>query len=372
MEKQEVTIRPQRLRKLLHRMIDIYSPSGKEGDLLGFLHNYINGRGLPVKRQEVDPHRHNLLVLPENQEIRLSFLGHIDTVTAYDLDHFACEEIEDRMQGLGAADMKSGCAAMIEAYVAFVEHEGCLPPAVLALVVGEEEEGDGALRLVEDYYFPWVIIGEPTDLRPCLSHYGYLEIQLRTRGRRKHASLAVRRENAVEMMLHLVMEIVGYLEEKRPDVVCNIRDLFSARSGFVVPDRCEAWLDLHFPPAVSPGEIVSDLEEIFLNHRERSSGIEADFRTLTIDAGYEIPVKGPAVNTLRSILESSGKGWEPEVFRSHSDANRIWGAGIKPILLGPGRLEQAHAPDEFVSFQEVCRASKIYLDILCAAASGRW
>ena len=353
-------------------MIDIYSPSGKEGDLLGFLHGYMKSRGLPVKRQEVDPHRHNLLVLPENEEIRLSFLGHVDTVSAYDLDHFACEEIEGRIQGLGAADMKSGCAAMIESFVAFVEHQGCLPPVALALVVGEEEEGDGAERLVEDYYFPWAIIGEPTDLRPCLIHYGYLEIQLRTRGSRRHASLAVRGQNAVEMMLHLVIAMVGCLEERWPDVICNIRDLFSAGSGFVVPERCEAWLDLHLPPTVSPGEIVSDLEEIFLNHRERSSGIDGDFRTLTIDAGYVLPAKGVAVNTLRSILESRGCPWKPEVFRSHSDANRIWAAGIKPILLGPGRLEQAHAANEFVSFQEVCRASEIYLDILCAAVSGRW
>jgi len=339
---------------------------------LGFLQGYLKSRGLPVKRQEVDQHRHNLVVVPENQEIRLSFLGHVDTVTAYDLDHFACEENQDRIQGLGAADMKSGCAAMIESFVAFVEHQGCLPPAALALVVGEEEEGDGAERLVEDYHFPWAIIGEPTELRPCLSHYGYLEIQLRTRGMRKHASLASRRENAVEIMLHLVIEIVGYLEEKRPEIVCNIRDLFSAGSGFVVQEHCEAWLDLHIPPTVSPGEIVGDMEEIFLNHRERSSGIEGDFRTLTIDAGYELPGKGPAVSTLRAILESRGSEWKPEVFRSHSDANRIWAAGIKPILLGPGRLEQAHAPNEFVSFQEVCRAAEIYLDILSAVVTGRW
>lgn len=57
---------------------------------------------------------------------------------------------------------------------------------------------------------------------------------------------------------------------------------------------------------------------------------------------------------------------------SHSDANQIWAAGIKPILLCPGRLEEAHVPEESVSFQEVCRTAEIYLDILVAAESGRW
>ncbi|PIU32475.1 MAG: peptidase M20, partial [Syntrophobacteraceae bacterium CG07_land_8_20_14_0_80_61_8] len=44
------------------------------------------------------------------------------------------------------------------------------------MVVGEEEEGDGARRLVRDHHFPWAVIGEPTDLKIGLSHFGYLEV----------------------------------------------------------------------------------------------------------------------------------------------------------------------------------------------------
>ena len=96
---------------------------------------------------------------------------------------------------------------------------------------GKEEEGDGAERLARDFHFPWAIIAEPTDLRPCLSHYGYLEIQLFSRGQRLHASLANRRQNPVQSMLSLLLRLTRYLQEERPESVYNIRDPLSARAG---------------------------------------------------------------------------------------------------------------------------------------------
>ncbi len=360
------TIQPVRLKKLLRRMIDIYSPSGKEVELLDYLHGYLKRQGLSVIRQEVDDRRYNLLVMPGDREVRLALIGHVDTIAAYDLDRYAAEEEGDQIRGLGAADMKGGCSAMVEAYLAAHSAGGGRWPAALALVVGEEEEGDGAERLVEEHYFPWAVIGEPTDLAPCLGHSGYLELQVRTRGKRRHASLANRRENAVEVMLHALLEMTRYLEERRPDVVCNIRDMFSARAGFVVPDRCEAWLDLHLPPTAPVGEIATDLEEIFSDYCRSHPCGEGDFRMTTIDAGYELPEKGPVVEALQASFRQRGQKWQASVFRSHSDANQIWAAGIKPILLGPGRLEMAHIPEEAVSFSQVVSAAEVYYELIRA------
>jgi acetylornithine deacetylase len=357
-------IAPQRLKTLLRQMIDIYSPSGKEVELLEFLHRYLKRVGLPVHRQEVDDRRYNLVVMPATEDPQLVLIGHVDTVAAYDLDRYAAEEEGDQIRGLGAADMKGGCAAMVEAFAAAFHQDGAPPPAALALVVGEEEEGDGAQRLVEEYHFPWAVIGEPTDLGPCLSHSGYLEIQVRTRGRRRHASLASRQENAVELMLHAMLEMTRYLEERRPDVVYNIRDLFSSQAGFVVPDRCEAWLDLHLAPTAPVGEIATDLEEIFSAYCRAHPSGEGNFRLSTVDAGYELPEKGPVVESLQDIYRIRGIKWNAEVFRSHSDANQIWAAGIKPILLGPGRLEMAHVPEESVSFAQVSDAAEIYFAMI--------
>ena len=357
-------IQPKRLRKLLRRLVDMYSPSGKEEEIVDYLHGYLKRHDLPVLCQSVDDNRYNLVVVPPETDIRLALIGHLDTVVAYDLDHYGYEEQGDLIIGLGATDMKGGCAAMVEAYMALWECGASRTPVALCLVVGEEEEGDGAERLLEDYHFPWAIIGEPTDLHACLSNYGYLEIQINTLGRRMHASLSNVGQNPIEGMLRLILQISQYLEKKQPELAYNIRDLFSSQAGFAVPDRCEAWVDVHLPPAAPIGEIATELEEIFERERHNNSYLDATLRIVTIDAGYELPEKGPIVEALKDIFERRSLPWNPQAFRSHSDANRLWAAGVKPILLGSGQLEKAHAPEESVSFQQVCLAAEVYLDLL--------
>jgi acetylornithine deacetylase len=349
----------------------MYSPSGKEEEILDLLNGYLKRHHLPVTRQPVDDHRHNLVVMPPDGPARLAFIGHVDTVVAHDLDHYGYEKDGDQVLGLGAADMKGGCAAMVEAYVSLWEQGAFTARGgiALALVVGEEEDGDGAERLVEEHHFPWAVIGEPTDLRPCLGQYGYLEIQASTRGRPMHASLANPGKNPVEAMLRLISRITRYLASRRPEVVYNIRDLFSSQAGFAVPDRCEAWLDAHLPPSAPAGEILLELEEILAQERQEDPHLDATLRFATVHAGYELPERGPVVEALRSVYARRSLAWEPQDFPSHSDANLLWAAGVKPILLGPGQLEQAHVPEESVSFQQVCLAAEIYRDLMVAMLS---
>jgi acetylornithine deacetylase len=222
MNKPNDQIQSRRLRRLLHRLVDIYSPSGKEEEVLSYVHGYMKRHRLPVIRQFVDDSRYNLVVMPPGIDVQLALIGHLDTVVAYDLDNYGYQETGDQIRGLGTADMKSGCAAMLEAYLSVWEAGFTRLPVALALVVGEEEEGDGIERLVEEYYFPWALVAEPTDLRPCLSHYGYMEIQICIRGKRLHASLADQRRNPVENMLGLLMQVSRYMLERRSEGVYNI------------------------------------------------------------------------------------------------------------------------------------------------------
>jgi acetylornithine deacetylase len=363
-------VRAKRLKNLLHRLLDIYSPSGKEEEVLEYLHGYLKRHGLPVTHQAVDDSRFNLLVLPPDTEPKLLLVGHVDTVVAYDFDDLACREEGDLVYGVGAADMKGGCAAMIEAFLALHEHGVVRPPVGLALVVGEEEEGDGTQRLVKELHVPWALIGEPTGMQTCLSHYGYVEVHLTTRGKRVHASLANQRQTPVEAMLQLLLKISHYATVERPEMVYNVRDLASSRAGFAVPERCDAWLDLHLPPSAPIGLITLELEDILLREREENPSLGGELRFVTIHGGYELPEKGQVVEVLRGVFRNRGLPWQPRAFRSHSDANILWAAGVKPILLGCGELEQAHTPEESVSFAQVQLAAELYFDFLHALTGG--
>lgn len=355
---------PARIKKLLQRLIDIYSPSGKENDILDYLKGYLKRNGVSAAAQPVDETRYNLVVMPDCGNAELALIGHVDTITAYDIEDYGFHEQDDTVSGLGAADMKSGCAAMVEAFLELTSQHGPGVPAALCLVVGEEENGDGAARLIEDYHFPWAVIGEPTNLVACLGCYGYLEIQVASIGKRLHASLANNRENTIEVLLQMMLRISHYLRDQRPELVYNFRDLYSSRSGLTVPDRCEAWLDVHLPPDAAIGEIVTELEEACLPPDAPASPIETCFHIETIDAGYRLPEKGAVVEAIRDTYTAMNIAWQSGEFRSHSDANQLWAAGIKPIVLGPGRLENAHVHDESVPFSQVVQAAEIYLGLM--------
>ena len=362
-------IQPKRLRHLLRRLVDIYSPSGKEEDVLSYVYGYMKRHHLPVVRQFVDDSRYNLVVMPPEVDVQLALIGHLDTVAAYDLDQYGFRETGDQITGLGTSDMKSGCAALVEAFLSVWESGFTRLPVALALVVGEEEEGDGIERLVDEYYFPWALVAEPTDLHPCLSHYGYLEIQICTRGKRLHASLADRAHNPVENMLRLLMQVSRYMVDCRPEGVYNIRDLLSSHVGFAVPDWCEVWMDVHLPPHSPIGDVSLELEQIVERTRKDNPQNNAAIRFVTVHDGYELPEKGPVVQAMQSLYKKRSLAWASKAFSSHSDANRLWISGVKPILLGPGQLHMAHAPEESVSFSQVQWAAEFYRDLMISMGS---
>ncbi len=355
-------VQPGRLKNLLKNMVDIYSPSGKEEEILSYVYKYLRKHHLKAIKQKVDKQRCNLILMPrEYDEIEVCFVGHLDTVTAYDLDEYRFNENGDIISGLGTSDMKAGCAAMIEAFTVMGEVGGPLPPAGLALVIDEEENNEGARALIDEYDFPWAIIGEPTNMVPCLNHYSYLEVLLRTRGKRAHSAMPEYGQNAIESMLKLLLRIVEYAKSTSQRPVCNIRELSSFPAGFIVADICEAWLDLHLPPDSMVDTLKTELQQLVEDMEAELPELNADLRFEDTYSGYRISPERPVVEKLRKVYERFSLPWEYQDFRSHSDGNLLWSAGVNPIILGPGLLEAAHTPEEAVSFKQVVQAAEIYL-----------
>ncbi len=360
-------IQPARLKGLLKDLVDIYSPSGKEEQITEYVEKYLKKHGLRVIKQEVDESRYNLITLPkERNEVELCFVGHLDTVTAHDLEDYGFSEEADFVFGLGSVDMKAGCAAMIEAFTVLAQKGDAFPPVGLALVVGEEEDSSGAKALIREYSFPWAVVGEPTNLAPCLGHYGYLEVLLRTEGKRAHSSMPELGKNAIETMLRLLLQVTEYASSAPHGLVYNIRELSGFPGGFVVPDTCEAWLDLHLPPNSKIDVLKTELEQLVSSARNSIPGLNAHLKFEETYSGYLISPERPLISKLKETYEKMSLPWEPQDFRSHSDGSTLWAAGVDPIILGPGSLEAAHTPQESLPFQQVIQAAKLYLNLaLC-------
>ncbi len=362
--KREPAVNPGRLKRLLREMVDLYSPSGKEEDIVEWLAGYLHERGLPVTLREVTDGRRNIEVVFAETPPELAFIGHIDTIPAFDIDDYGSREQNGVLHGLGTADMKSGCAAMIEAFIALTESGGIPERAGLFLVVGEEETGDGTTALLNARSFPWAIVAEPTGLTPCLAHYGYIEMLVRVFGTRRHAAQAGRSYNAIMSMLRMLLKLAARIETDHPEAILNIRDIHSSESGFVVPGSCEAGIDLHLLPDTPPRDLVMFLKQLVEANLDVGTVTDSSVEFPIQAGGYRLEPKGRLPKCLRSVFNACGRDWNPGAFPSHSDANLLHAAGCSPIILGPGQLAKAHTRDESVVLAEVTAAADLYLALL--------
>lgn len=356
-------INPQRLRERLLEMIDIYSPSGKEEDIQLYLEGILQNAGLSVQRQLVEDDRYNLIATMGSTPPQLYLVGHVDTVPAWDLDDYGAQEEWGIVRGLGSADMKGGCAAMLEAWLALATLPLEEQPAVgLLLVVGEEENGDGSERFLESCTPNWVVIGEPTSLSPCFGHYGYVEAQLVTKGRRSHSSLPELGHNAVESMLQILLQLgkAPLFSRENLQVFYSIRELSSSRAGFVVPDRCEALIDLHLAPEISPEQVKAAISEQLAGAGDAIPDLHLDVTFDFSASGYQLAAQQWLEQVLEKIYPKLNLPLQLTPFRSHSDGNLFFAAGVQPLILGPGSLETAHTNEEQTALAEVEAAARIY------------
>jgi acetylornithine deacetylase len=372
MERALAAVEAGRLRKTLLELIDIYSPSGKEEDIQLYLEDLLRLEGFEVQRQEVEEERYNLLATMGQGEPLLYLVGHVDTVPAWDLEEVGAKEEDGIIHGLGSSDMKSGCAAMVEAFIALGRAlpEDERPPVGLLLVVGEEENGDGSTAFLESRRAPWAVIGEPTGLAACFAHYGYMEAGFVTHGLKSHSSLPELGHNAVESMLKVLLHLGRnrLFQREQSEIVYSIREMKSSRKGFVVPDRCEAWIDLHLPPDRDPASLEKAIRGIVADARQHIPRLDLSVDFDFASAGYHLGTDNWLARTLEQVYPTLGLELKFDAFRSHSDGNLFFAAGSKPLILGPGALEISHTPEEQVDFAEVLAAAKIYVALCIQAA----
>jgi acetylornithine deacetylase len=370
-----------RLADLLVDAVDHYSPTFAEVPALRVFAAALERADLSFRRQPVpcgtgDLRRANLILTLGPDPVALLWVGHVDTVSLWHDGGHAARRAGDVIHGLGTADMKGGCSAMLEAVTAVKESGVPLRQGVaVALVVGEEEYGDGSKALVDRVNAPVVIVGEPTSLRPCLSHFGYMEARLVSRCPRRHAALAEPGGNAIEAMLEWILaiyhEVRGLPMADR--VAINPRKIQGGESGFVTAPVCETVVDIHLPPALPLERMESVLEAARRTAMKENADLELQFERLYWAPGFDDKdrIEAHRLALLRSAFKAARVPWRPEAFRSHSDASFFRERGALTLVCGPGDLSVAHSRAERVSLREVERAARLYAALilsLCGAS----
>ncbi len=371
------TVDDAKLMTLLTDAVAQYSPSYAEESVMEVFVSRLAENGISYLRQPVPQlggtvtdNRANLIVELGPRPAHMMWVGHVDTVPVIDDEHLGIQRDGDLLYGLGTADMKSGCAAVVEAVSALVRCGVEFKRGLcVALVVGEEEYGDGSQALLAQRTAPLVVIGEPTGLEACVSHYGYYECRLKTLGTRAHAALPEVGASAIHAMLEW-MRMILHAGSEAPfaeKMSINPREIRGGGELFVVADECEAAIDFHVPPGVSDATVSALVEQARQRTLETHPSCTLEFENVFWAPGYANAPDNPTLSPVRAAYEHIGLPWTPVPFRSHSDGSLFYQQGAMPVICGPGHLEVAHTRKEHVAFAEVQRAARLYATMIYEA-----
>jgi len=323
------------------------------------------------------------------------FNSHIDVVEVghgWTTEPFGGEVKEGRIYGRGACDMKGGLAASIIAAEAFIAVCPDYAGAIEISGTADEESGGfgGVAYLAEKGYFArvqHVIIPEPLNKdRICLGHRGVWWAEVETKGEIAHGSMpflgdcAVRHMGAV--MAEMEDSLFPALAQKRTEMpvvpegarqsTLNINSIHGGESeqeaGYTgmpsacVPDRCRMVIDRRFLIEENIDEVQAEIHAVLERVREGRPGFDYEikelFRVLPTMTDRDAPVVGAVTRAVERVM---GREADYVVSPGTYDQKHIDRIGrLKNcIAYGPGVLDLAHKPDEWVGIEDMMQSAEV-------------
>jgi succinyl-diaminopimelate desuccinylase len=350
------------------------SPPGSEEEVAKVLRNHMEDHGIACisigSRK-----RPNLVFSTREGEIGpLVIHGHLDTVPAgpqesWKHDPFGGEIVDGLLYGRGAADMKGPVAALAETMIQY-DKEGHGTP-LLMLATSDEESGcSGAEEVAKSRKLDGVQYGvcaEPTSLNVLVGEKGILWSRLVTVGKAAHASRPEEGQNAIELCIQALEVLTSSEYVYEPDALLgkptmNIGLIQGGIKVNVVPDACEARLDMR----TVKGQTPEGLLEI-MNRRLESAGLSDRARVEYIHGKPAVitPYGSEIVSvSMDAVTRITGTKPSPAAATYGTDCSVLQPEiGIVNVICGPGSIEQAHQPNEFIEVNQLVQSVDVYLEI---------
>lgn len=356
------------------------NPPGNEQEPAEYLGRRLVELGIEPEVQILEEGRANVIGrIRGTGSGHLVLTGHLDVVPPggqkWEHDPFAAELVDGRIFGRGSADMKGGVAAIVTAMAALVR-SGFEPKAdiILAATCGEEAGMLGAEAMVVRRSLEgarWLVVAEPSDLNVFIGEKGVLWVRVKALGRTAHGSMHWLGVNAVSYMARLIVRLEDYpfpYEESpllgKPTLSVNV--ISGGNKTNVVPDVCEATLDMRTVPSQNHEQMLTNLrsvaEEVALAHDE-NIGIEIEIENdkPALETDETDPLVTATVESVRAVRRAS-----PVVggVTFGTDAAYLGpGYGIPMVICGPGSPGMAHQPDEHVAVDQLVQAAEMYAEL---------
>jgi acetylornithine deacetylase/succinyl-diaminopimelate desuccinylase-like protein len=358
-------------------LVNVESPTGKEGEVGELYASKLRALGMKVVMQEVEQGRHNVLATLRGEKpdgANLMFNGHLDTSFAASESPEILKAIspvyhfeppwgyvkDDWLYGMGAFNMKSALSAYTAA-VRTIQDSGFKPggDVVIAGVVGEIEKtqvdsyrgpqyrgyGTGTAYLVAHGGTADVaILGEPTGLRLMPAHSGSCWFKISLKGALVHTGHAQGVSNVVQQMSRVIAALeewipgyqnrYAYMGSKPTVNIGSIEGGWPWRASRT-PSFCNLYVDVRFPPPFHPLDVRQEVAKV-LDKVKQEDGIAAELDLYLTDEWSHVPDYEYICKAVGGAHQRVfGKPVEKVYFSWSSDANILTRHGIMAVNYGP-------------------------------------
>ena len=345
-------------------------------ELIHFIRDHLGQLGVKSRlTYNADKTKANLFAtLGEGKPAGVILSGHTDTVPwdgqDWTMDPLSALVKDGNLYGRGSADMKAFIGIAVSHAEQFLASDA---PFALHFALSYDEEVGcfGVKELIADLRDASIrplacIVGEPTSMVPAIAHKGVYRYKCCVRGKEAHSSLTPQSVNAIEMAARVVgrvRDMAEGFERSEPrfegfDVPFSTASVGQFHGGIadnVVPRDAEFRYEFRDLPTANAAQMQSEVLA-YARSLEPAMQKVAPQTGFSFETICEIPSflgnKDDAVTRLAQEL-SGEKGTTLVAFGT--EAGLFKNAGIPTVVCGPGSIQQAHQPDEFVSLEQLGR-----------------
>jgi acetylornithine deacetylase len=299
--------------------------------------------------------------------------GHTDVVPvdgqSWHSDPFAVSAADGKLFGRGTADMKSFIAVILARLPELVARRSRLP-IHLALSYDEEVGCRGVRRLIaalaDRPARPRLcIVGEPTSMRPVIGHKGKRSFRCRVHGFECHSAMTHQGVNAVEAAAELVAELKAMARRKRgqgpfdadyapPYTTIHTGTIAGGTALNIVPKECSFDFEYRLLPGDDADRPIAELRafaqsRLLPEMHAVCPEASIEFAELSAFPGLATDADAEITRLALSLTGANGTG----KVAFGTEAGLFQAAGIPTVVCGPGSIEQAHKPDEFIELDQI-------------------
>jgi acetylornithine deacetylase len=266
--------------------------------------------------------------------------------------------------------MKAFFALIIEA-LRELDLSSLQQPLIILATADEETSMSGA-RALNAGHLPgarFALIGEPTGLRPVRMHKGMMMEAIKLTGLSGHSSNPALGNSALEAMHSVMTELLKWRDELQhansnplfeiPVPTMNLGHIHGGDNPNRICGHCELQIDIRPLPGMKLTDLRNELE---LRLQKTLAGTRVSYETLALFEGVPA-IETPADSALVKAVEKlTGASSEAVAFSTEAPFyNKL---GMDSVVLGPGSINQAHQPDEYLALEQIKPTVKLIQDLV--------